>query len=280
MTSSEDPALVHCGWKVEAFTRPITSDKDMDVIKAQLQVMSLPEQLFGGNSLQLRHAEHDLKLSFSAFPALAEWQQESLPPLQVSSAEQWSQSRELDIKTHQPLRFEYDWTFTTPYRGTLSSSAPDASSSGQGRLGWKESSQRIDKGMLMSRDPILFYAEVPLYVSELDDNGASQLSVKVRVMPKCWFTLLRFWLRVDQTLVRLRETRFFCNTSLPETEACIIRETTHSEGTFAELQAAGAPPEGPAYADADSAAAALQAVAPIGLKLLQIEKLLLHHPTG
>ena len=81
----------------------------MDVIKAQLQVMSLPEQLFGGNSLQLIHAEHDLKLSFSAFPALAEWQQESLPPLQVSSAEQWSQSRELDIKTHQPLRFEYDW---------------------------------------------------------------------------------------------------------------------------------------------------------------------------
>ena len=63
-------------------------------------------------------------------------------------------------------------------------------------------------------------------------------------MPKCWFTLLRFWLRVDQTLVRLRETRFFCNTSLPETEACIIREITHSEGTFAELQAAGAPPEG------------------------------------
>ena len=51
---------------------------------------------------------------------------------------------------------------------------------GQGRLGWKESSQRIDKGMLMSRDPILFYAEVPLYVSELDDNGASQLSVKVQ----------------------------------------------------------------------------------------------------
>ena len=44
---------------------------------------------------------------------------------------------------------------------------------------WKETTQRIDKGMLMARDPILFYAEVPLYVSELDDNGVSQLTVKV-----------------------------------------------------------------------------------------------------
>lgn len=31
----------------------------------------------------------------------------------------------------------------------------------------------------MARDPILFYDEIPLYESELDDNGVSQLSVKV-----------------------------------------------------------------------------------------------------
>lgn len=44
---------------------------------------------------------------------------------------------------------------------------------------WEETTQRIDKGMLLARDPILFYAEVPLYVSELDDNGVSQITVKV-----------------------------------------------------------------------------------------------------
>lgn len=33
--------------------------------------------------------------------------------------------------------------------------------------------------LLRARDPIQFYAEVPLYESELDDNGSSQLSVKV-----------------------------------------------------------------------------------------------------
>lgn len=34
--------------------------------------------------------------------------------------------------------------------------------------------------LLTARDPILFFAEVPLYESELDDNGTAQVSVKVR----------------------------------------------------------------------------------------------------
>jgi type 2A phosphatase activator TIP41 len=48
---------------------------------------------------------------------------------------------------------------------------------------WQPSSSQIDRRMLMSKDePILFYAEVPLYESELDDNGVCQLTVKVRLM--------------------------------------------------------------------------------------------------
>lgn len=34
---------------------------------------------------------------------------------------------------------------------------------------------------------------------------------QVRVMPRCWFVLLRFWLRVDHVLVRLYETRYLCD---------------------------------------------------------------------
>lgn len=47
-------------------------------------------------------------------------------------------------------------------------------------LQWQRSEQQMDRSALMARDPILYYDEVPLYESELDDNGASQLSVKVR----------------------------------------------------------------------------------------------------
>jgi hypothetical protein len=28
---------------------------------------------------------------------------------------------------------------------------------------------------------------------------------QVRVMPRCWYVLVRFWLRVDRVMVRLRE---------------------------------------------------------------------------
>lgn len=44
---------------------------------------------------------------------------------------------------------------------------------------WEIMNEQVDKSLLLQRDPILFFDEVPLYESELDDNGASQLSVKV-----------------------------------------------------------------------------------------------------
>lgn len=60
-------------------------------------------------------------------------------------------------------------------------------------------------------------------------------------MPKCWYVLLRFWLRVDGVLVRLRETRLFCSLASPEAPAVVLKEHKRVEGTMAELQKAGAP---------------------------------------
>ena len=63
-------------------------------------------------------------------------------------------------------------------------------------------------------------------------------------MPRCWYVLLRFFLRVDKVLVKLRETRIFCPFSTDTTVGSIIREIKFSEGTFAELAKAGAPSDG------------------------------------
>ena len=41
-------------------------------------------------------------------------------------------------------------------------------------------------------------------------SGVCLLTAKIRVMPKCWFVLMRLWIRVDGSMVRLRETRLFC----------------------------------------------------------------------
>ena len=51
---------------------------------------------------------------------------------------------------------------------------------------WEPTQEQMNRGLLMSRDPILYFAEIPLYESELEDHGAAQLSVKVR---KPWLSL-------------------------------------------------------------------------------------------
>lgn len=63
--------------------------------------------------------------------------------------------------------------------------------------------------------------------------------LQVRVMPRCWYVLLRFWLRVDNVLVRMRDTRMMCTFGSRQPQ--VHRELKWSEGTFAELRRESAP---------------------------------------
>lgn len=77
-------------------------------------------------------------------------------------------------------------TYTTSYTGSLQlPERPTDATAQSGAVAaaapeWQQSVDGADMALLTARDPILFFAEVPLYESELDDNGTSQLSVKVR----------------------------------------------------------------------------------------------------
>ena len=51
---------------------------------------------------------------------------------------------------------------------------------------------------LKKRETIGWYRDIRLYDDELDDNGAVSLGVKIRVMPSCFFILVRYYLRVDK----------------------------------------------------------------------------------
>lgn len=81
------------------------------------------------------------------------------------------------------------------------------------------------------------------------------LCTQIRVMPRCAYVLLRFFLRVDkvrahthvlmddkhmQVLLRLRETRV-CVEFAEGQRGTVVRECKVTEGTFEELRAAGAP---------------------------------------
>jgi len=117
-------------------------------------------------------------------------------------------------------------------------------------LCWEDTNDRIDRVALSAKEPILFYDEVILYEDELADNGISFLTVRVRVMPTSWFLLLRFWLRVDGVLMRLRDTRLHCSFGNGgEAKPVVLRECCWREATFASLSAKGYPSDSAAYAD-------------------------------
>ena len=62
----------------------------------------------------------------------------------------------------------------------------------------------IDISLLQEKDDILFYDDVILYQDDLEDCGEVKYSVKLRVMPKCWFLLSRVYLRIDNGAIRVR----------------------------------------------------------------------------
>ena len=89
----------------------------------------------------------------------------------------------------------------------------------------------VDK--LMRREPILFFQNLILFEDELSDNGCAQLSVKLRAMKSCFLLLLRFYLRVDDVMVRVIDSRFYTE----PTWKVIIWEFTKREDAVSELRA-------------------------------------------
>jgi hypothetical protein len=122
-------------------------------------------------------------LSLSASSAHA--QEEALPPIQVACAAAWSRAHNIALREGAIKGWDaagvregdasaYDWTFTTPYGGSLRAGGADPAPQ------WQPVDERIDRTLLLARDPILFYDEATLYESELDDNGTMSLALKAR----------------------------------------------------------------------------------------------------
>ncbi|XP_057964097.1 TIP41-like protein [Malania oleifera] len=238
------------GWEIESCKRSILNSLQLQQWEQKLQTSHLPEMIFGDSSFALKHINSGTKLHFNALDALAGWKQEALPPVEVPAAAQWKYRS----KPYQQVILGYDYTFTTPYCGSemvernTEHKRGSLSEEGSCHLHWEDCKEQIDIAALASKEPILFYDEVILYEDELADNGVSLLTVKVRVMPSCWFLLLRFWLRVDGVLMRLRDTRIHCAFA-DHSNPVILRESCWREATFEGLAAKGYPSDSAAYND-------------------------------
>lgn len=237
------------GWEIESSNRSILNSRELQLWEEKLQTSHFPEMIFGNSFLILKHVASGVKIHFNAFDALTGWKLEALPPVEVPAAAKWK----FRSKPFQEVILDYDYTFTTPYCGSqmfeINSEkvVGDVSLSGTS-LHWEDCEEKIDVAALSSKEPILFYDEVVLYEDELADNGVSLLTVKVRVMPSGWFLLLRFWLRVDGVLMRLRDTRMHCAFS-EQAFPVILRESCWRESTFNALAAKGYQVDIAAYND-------------------------------
>lgn len=238
------------GWEIETLNRPILNSANLHQWESKLGTTHLPEMVFGGSCLVLRHASSGIKIHFNAFDALMGWKQEALPAVEVPAAAKWKDRSKPSLE----ILMDYDYTFTTPYCGSQAIvtnaefDGGEIPKEGDSDIYWEDCIEKIDASALASKEPILFYDEVILYEDELSDNGTSLLTVKVRVMPNSWFLLLRFWLRVDGVLMRLRDTRMHCmfNQSIVPV---VLRECTWREATFQALSAKGYPSDSRAYSD-------------------------------
>ena len=67
----------------------------------------------------------------------------------------------------------------------------------------KNDSAKVDLDNLRKRETIGWYRDIRLYDDEIDDNGAVSCSVKIRIMPSCFFALVRYYLRVDKGIFKL-----------------------------------------------------------------------------
>uniref|UniRef100_A0A0D3FPD2 TIP41-like protein n=1 Tax=Oryza barthii TaxID=65489 RepID=A0A0D3FPD2_9ORYZ len=237
------------GWVIRSHNGPILNSASLQLFEDKLQTTHLPEMVFGESFLSLQHAQTGIRLYFNALDALKAWKHEALPPVEVPAAAKWK----FRSKPSDQVILDYDYTFTTPYNGSDALvQNPDSiqtSLDEPRNLCWEDSEDRIDLVALSAKEPILFYDEVILYEDELADNGISFLTVRVRVMPTGWFLLLRFWLRVDGVLMRLRDTRVYCSFGSDEAKPIVLRECCWREATFASLSAKGYPSDSAAYGD-------------------------------
>ncbi|XP_018570594.1 TIP41-like protein [Anoplophora glabripennis] len=182
-----------------------------------LQLPHLPEMVFPNNKLTIVHPNGSF-IEFNTLDALKRVSN-GKQPLKVAYAETWKESR-LPENLEEKIK-PFDWTFSTDYRGTLSKSAVVMATD-----------ERIDIEKLKQKEKILFYQELMLYEDELHDNGISSCTIKIRVMPSSFFVLLRFFLRVDNVMVRINDTRVFHDFNTDY----ILREYTNKECGVTELK--------------------------------------------
>jgi len=210
-------STVHRGFKITTRKLPILKAQPIEEMTEKLGITP-PEMIFGDNLTSIEHQASAWIISFNTFDALDRVDKTGGSMLQVAHSKEWQSTRQEKHQNITEVVKPFDWSYTTDYTGTLSSTSHV----------FKKSQAQIPLELLKRPDPILFFDEVMLYEDEMADNGTTMLSCKVRVMPARLLLLCRFFMRLDSVLFRIRDTRIYIEFSTGQ----VIREYVAKEEAY------------------------------------------------
>jgi type 2A phosphatase activator TIP41 len=214
-------SLPHKGFTISAQSLPILAAAPIDAMTAALGI-AVPEMIFGDNFVSITHVKSGWSINFNAFDALDRVDKTGESMLKVAHSAEWQASREHHHQGISSVIKPFDWSYSTDFRGTVGGAADEPT------LEAAPPSTQIPVHLLTRPDPILFWEETPIYEDELADNGITDLNVRVRVMPDRLLLLSRFFLRLDDVLFRIRDTRVYVEFATGE----VIREYTAREEKY------------------------------------------------
>ncbi|EWC47037.1 hypothetical protein DRE_03799 [Drechslerella stenobrocha 248] len=213
------------GFKVTTRKLPILNATEIEEMTEKLGIAP-PEMIFGNNVVAIEKVgsgeETPWKIEFHALGALDLVDKTGSDMLKVAYSAAWQKQRERMHEGIKEVVKPFDWTYSTNYKGTLSPGAKQ----------FEATQEQIPLDKLRRPDPILFFDDVMLYEDELADNGMSILSVKVRVMPARLLLLARFYMRLDDVVFRIRDTRVFVEFA----EGTVIREYQEREDSYENVK--------------------------------------------
>jgi len=172
----------------------ISNSSQLEALSAVLETgnIPLPEMTYGSHYLEVLRDDGGMKLRFDARGALLSWH-----------ALQKTNSLVVDGELLPVDVTNYDYTYTSAYDGEfcLTEGGCEFSSAAPSRT--------VPLELLKARGPILAFASVPLFASDLNDRGVVEVGVKLRVMDDFFLVLCRSFTRLDRDMVRLRDVRYF-----------------------------------------------------------------------
>jgi len=217
MTKEERFDCGNC-WSVTSVKGPIANSKESDDITAVLGFPH-PTMTFPANRVTISNGHFHITVDTTeALRCIAKKSPEDIKVMHSQQA-YWQ-----DKQKQYRLELDFDWTYQSPYCGTITGGSESSSS------------MTLDYGRLKVHraEDILFYDENVLYEDEMGDNGSSKFTVKTRVMAFGIFMLIRSFIRVDGVTFKSLETRIFVDYAKP---SMILKETRVKQQAFDEVYA-------------------------------------------